>query len=77
MNIDEINIGSLAYLGDSIYEVMIRKNLLLKNNVKSNMLQKMALNYVSATNQSKIIANEDLWFTARGQTWVYLWKIIK
>ena len=55
MNLDEINIGSLAYLGDSVYEVMIRKHLILGSKEKSNILQKKSLMYVSAVSQSNIL----------------------
>ena len=55
MNLDEINIGSLAYLGDSVYEVMIRKHLILGSKEKSNTLQKKSLMYVSAVSQSNIL----------------------
>ena len=38
MNINEINAGSLAYVGDAIYELIIRKYLIsIKlNNVNKN-----------------------------------------
>lgn len=55
MNLDEINIGTLAYLGDSVYEVMIRKHLILNSKEKSNVLQKKSLLYVSAVSQSNIL----------------------
>lgn len=55
MNINEINAGVLAYIGDAVYEVEIR-NYLIKRNINNvNKLQKMAINYVSATAQSKIL----------------------
>ena len=42
----------LAYLGDAVYEVRIRKHLIEKNIVKVNDLQNNALNYVSAKKQA-------------------------
>lgn len=41
----------LAYLGDSIYELYVRKYLVNKNIAKVNDLQKEAIKYVSATSQ--------------------------
>ena len=45
----------LAYLGDSVYELYIRKYLIDKNICKVNELQKESIKYVSATSQSKIL----------------------
>ena len=56
MNKDK-NVLVLAYLGDAIYEVYIRKYLIDKNIVKVDNLQKEAVKYVSAKAQSKIINN--------------------
>ena len=50
--IENINSLALAYLGDSIYEVYIRNFLINKGIVKVNELQKEAIVYVSAKNQS-------------------------
>lgn len=55
MNVNEINAGVLAYLGDSVYEVLIREYLLKKKMGKSNILNKEANKYVSANSQSKIL----------------------
>lgn len=51
------NISSLAlaYLGDCVYELYIRKYLLSKGIVKVNDLQKEAIKYVSAKNQSNFL----------------------
>lgn len=46
---------ALAYLGDAIYEVYIRKYLLSKGIVKVNELQKEAVKYVSAKAQSDFL----------------------
>lgn len=51
----EINSLALAYLGDAIYEIYIRKFLINKNIVKVNDLQKEATKYVSAKSQSEIL----------------------
>lgn len=57
MNIDTINIITLAYLGDAVYEVYIRNYLINKNIVKVDALQKEATKYVSAKGQAKILTN--------------------
>ena len=46
MDVKNLNVGKLAYIGDSVYEVMIRKYLILNNNVKVNELQKKAIEFV-------------------------------
>ena len=43
---------ALAYLGDAVYELYIRKHLIKKGIVKVNELQKEATSYVSAKSQS-------------------------
>lgn len=55
MDLKIINIIALAYLGDSIYEVYIRENLLKNGFCKVDDMQKEAVNYVSAKAQSKIL----------------------
>lgn len=45
----------LAYLGDSIYEVYIRKHLIEKGNIKVNELQKAATKFVSAKSQAGLL----------------------
>ena len=49
------NVLALAYLGDSIYEVYVRKYLLDQNIEKVSVLQKEATNYVSARCQGKFL----------------------
>ena len=52
MNFDnETNILVLAYLGDSVYELFIRKYLIDKDISKIDDLQKEAIKYVSAYGQ--------------------------
>lgn len=57
MNLNCINIISLAYLGDAVYEVYIREKLLSLGNTKVEELQKQAINYVSAKSQCRILNN--------------------
>ncbi len=46
---------ALAYLGDAVYELYIRKHLLEKGICKVNDLQKEAVKYVSAKAQSDFL----------------------
>ena len=55
MNLDNINVITLAYLGDAVYELYIRENLINKGMVKVDDLQKEAINYVSAKSQVRIL----------------------
>ena len=54
---DILNINSLAlaYLGDAIYELYIRKYLIKKGNYKVKELGEMAIKYVSAKAQSSYL----------------------
>ena len=57
MNIDirEINVLVLEYLGDAVYEVFIRDYLIKKKISNVNDLQKESLYYVSAKSQANIL----------------------
>ena len=55
MDTRNINIITLAYMGDAVYEVYIRKALIQKNIAVVDDLQKVAVNYASAKSQSKIL----------------------
>ena len=55
MNVKEINVLVLAYLGDTIYEDYIRKYLINTGIGNVNDLQKEALKYVSANGQADFI----------------------
>lgn len=55
MNVKEINVLVLAYLGDTIYEDYIRKFLISLGINNVNELQKRAVDYVSAKSQAKFI----------------------
>ena len=56
MNVNEINVITLAYLGDAIYEVYVREYLIKTGIAKVEELQKNAIEYVSANSQSKILS---------------------
>lgn len=54
--LERISPLTLAYLGDTVYESYIREYIIRKNIfLKINDLHKQAINYVSATAQSKVI----------------------
>ena len=57
MDIKMINVITLAYLGDAIYEVYIREKMIKVAPLKVEQLQKKAINYVSAKAQAKILSN--------------------
>ena len=76
MELNQINILALAYLGDSVYELKIRNYFIEKGVQKVNNLQKKALDYVSAKNQCKyinyfidnnILNEEELDYVKRGR----------
>ena len=55
MNVDEINVITLAYLGDAVYELYVRNYLISEGIAKVEDLQKEAVKYVSAKGQSRIL----------------------
>lgn len=57
MSTQEINIISLAYLGDAVYELHIREFLLKKGIAKVDDLMKTSVSYVSAKNQCRILTS--------------------
>ena len=57
MDINTINIVTLAYLGDAIYEIYIRESLIEQGIAKVEELQKSATKYVSAKGQASILTN--------------------
>ena len=55
MNVYEINVLVLAYLGDTIYEDYVREFLIRKGIGNVNDLQTESIKYVSAINQAKYL----------------------
>ena len=55
MDIRQVNVLVLAYLGDTIYEDYIRKYLIKLGINNVNELQKKSVNYVSAKAQATIL----------------------
>ena len=52
IDINNMNILALAYLGDSIYEVYVRKHLINNGIQNVNELQESSIKYVSAKGQA-------------------------
>ena len=55
MNLMEVNVLVLAYMGDTIYENYVREYLINKGIGNVNDLQTESLAYVSAKSQAKYI----------------------
>lgn len=63
VNPDTLNGQTLAYLGDAVYEIFIRRHLIKCGIVKPQVLQRQATHYVSAKAQAALITklqNENL-----------------
>ena len=56
MDLNLINIITLAYIGDAVYEVYVREHLVKKGIAKVEELQKESVKYVSAKSQCKILS---------------------
>ena len=78
MDIRTINVISLAYLGDSVYEVYVREHLIKMGISLVENLQREAIKYVSAKSQSKIVrwltdnnylSNDELDIIKRGRNY--------
>ena len=57
MDVNLINVITLAYIGDAIYEVYVREYLIKNGIAKVLELQKEAVKYVSAKSQAKILTD--------------------
>ena len=55
MNVMEVNVLVLAYLGDCIYENYVRHHLVSKGIANVNDLQTASISYVSAKSQAKFL----------------------
>ena len=55
MNTETINVITLAYMGDAIYEVYIRELFIKNGLIKVEELQKEVTKYVSAKGQAQIL----------------------
>ena len=54
-DVSSLNVITLAYLGDAIYEVYVREALIRQGIVRVEELQKRAVLYVSAKGQANIL----------------------
>ena len=57
MDFFQMSAAALAYLGDSVLEVLIRERLILSGAQKSAKLNSEALKYVTAVNQARAFTN--------------------
>ena len=57
MDLNLINVITLAYMGDAIYEVYVREHLIRNGIARVEELQKEAVKYVSAKSQCKILTD--------------------
>ena len=57
MDFFQMSAAALAYLGDSVLEVLIRERLILSGAQKSAKLNSEALKYVTAVNQARAFSN--------------------
>lgn len=55
MEVNKINTTALAYIGDAVYEVYVRKYVLLKDSVNVNKQNKLAVKFVRAEGQALAI----------------------
>ena len=56
MDLNLINVITLAYIGDAVYEVYVREYLIKTGIAKVEELQKESVKYVSAKSQCKILS---------------------
>ena len=47
--------AELAYLGDAVFEVLVREHLIKSGNVGAGRLNRMSLDFVKATSQSQAV----------------------
>jgi len=66
MSSNTMNGGSLAYLGDAVWTLLVRKYLVDKGYNRPDDLQKLSVKYVSAKSQATIFTNllEKSFFTS-------------
>ena len=48
-----INVLTLAYQGDAVYERLVRRSLIAQSPQSAGKMHRLAMNYVSAANQSR------------------------
>lgn len=55
MDVKEVNVKTLAYIGDVVYELYIREHVISGSHEQVNKLHKKTIKYVSAKAQAKIV----------------------
>ena len=55
MDTREINVKTLAYIGDVVYELYIREHVIENSSEQVNKLHKKTIKYVSAKAQAKVV----------------------
>jgi ribonuclease III family protein len=55
VNANQLNSLALAYVGDAVYEIYVRRHLLQSGKVKPNHLHREGTKYVSAKAQCKVL----------------------
>ena len=63
MDVKEVNVKTLAYIGDVVYELYIRKHVISNSHEQVNKLHKKTVKYVSAKAQAKVVENLKEQFT--------------
>ncbi|MGG2972131.1 Mini-ribonuclease 3 [Geobacillus stearothermophilus] len=56
-DVKQLNGLALAYIGDAVYEVYVRRHLLAMGSVRPHELHRRAIRYVSARAQARVILN--------------------
>ena len=51
----KLNTAALAFMGDAVYEVYVRRHVLGTGTSHSDVLHRMAVEYVSADGQAKVV----------------------
>ena len=59
MDTREVNIKTLAYIGDVVYELYIREHVIENSREQVNKLHKKTIKYVSAKAQAKVVTALD------------------
>ena len=55
MDVKEVNVKTLAYIGDAVYELYVREHVISNSHEQVNKLHKKTIKYVSAKAQAKIV----------------------
>lgn len=63
MDIREYDIKALAYIGDAVYEVYVRRHVMENSHEQVNKLHKKSVKYVSARAQAHVIEEIENKFT--------------